>query len=240
MINKTIAPKQYALDHRHPFGEFILNLSGTGINTVEGREIPFYPGSVIYIPAGVEHRKEADERFEDIFVRLDDVHYDEVKTGEDDEFCSIRKMMEVLHYQYFRHDQKSDGTVVALYNALEEMIQELFRRPDENRFAEALHCDIIRHFTDPEYSLQAAMEDMPYSVDYLRRIFIKSFGTTPKAYLTDLRLEKAAAMLRSGDVNVADISIQCGYYDASYFARMFKQRFGIVPSEYRAKSLLSE
>ena len=239
VINKTVAPKQYALNHRHPYAELILNISGTGTNTVGDLEIPFYPGSVLYVPAGVEHCKKADERFEDIFIRLDDVRYDEVKMGEDDEFHSIQKIMEVLHYHYFRHDKTSNSTVAALYTSLKEMIKELFRHPDENRYAEALHCDIIRNFTDPEFSLQKAMENMPYSVDYLRRVFIKTFGTTPKDYLTGLRMEKAAAMLRVGDVNIADISIQCGYYDASYFARMFKQRFGIVPSEYRSKSLLS-
>ena len=42
-------------------------------------------------------------------------------------------------------------------------------------------------------------------------------------------------MLRYTDKSIADIADECGFTDASYFAKSFKSSFGISPKDYRAK-----
>ena len=50
-----------------------------------------------------------------------------------------------------------------------------------------------------------------------------------------VRMEKAKRMLSSNDLPIGDIAMQCGFEDAGYFGRVFKQTFGMTPSQYRKK-----
>ncbi|MDB6077043.1 MAG: AraC family transcriptional regulator [Akkermansiaceae bacterium] len=69
------------------------------------------------------------------------------------------------------------------------------------------------------------------------RNFYRTFQTvteqTPAAYLQRLRLTKAAHFLQTTDRTVTDIAFQCGFDDSSYFARCFRQRFGVSPRRFK-------
>jgi AraC-like DNA-binding protein len=47
-----------------------------------------------------------------------------------------------------------------------------------------------------------------------------------------VKLDKAAALLEASDYNIAQIAYLTGFGTPSYFSRMFKARFRILPSEY--------
>lgn len=65
------------------------------------------------------------------------------------------------------------------------------------------------------------------------RRFRQYTGTTPILYLNDYRLSKAAALLRSSDQSVTEICYSCGFSDASYFVRRFREKFDLPPRKYR-------
>lgn len=65
------------------------------------------------------------------------------------------------------------------------------------------------------------------------RRFRQYTGTTPILYLNDYRLSKAAALLRSSDKSVTEICYACGFSDASYFIRRFREKFDLPPRKYR-------
>ncbi|WP_341648841.1 helix-turn-helix transcriptional regulator [Thauera humireducens] len=67
----------------------------------------------------------------------------------------------------------------------------------------------------------------------LIRRFKAALGQTPLAYLQDLRLEAARALLETGDLSVEAIGGQVGYNDTSSFSRLFRQRIGMSPGAYR-------
>ena len=48
-------------------------------------------------------------------------------------------------------------------------------------------------------------------------------------------MEKARRLLSSNDMPIGDIAMQCGFEDAGYFGRVFKQIFRMTPSQYRKK-----
>ena len=54
-------------------------------------------------------------------------------------------------------------------------------------------------------------------------------------YLTHMRMEKAAELLRTTDEKTYAIAEQTGYPDANYFSYVFKRHFGVTPSKFRAK-----
>ena len=71
-----------------------------------------------------------------------------------------------------------------------------------------------------------------YSAQHLSKIFSAAYGTSPIAYLKDLRLKKAKSMLVSGDVKVMDIAETCGYRDANHLCRTFRERVGVTPRAF--------
>lgn len=72
-----------------------------------------------------------------------------------------------------------------------------------------------------------------FSYSHLTRLFKHYTGKTLNEYLTNLRLNYAAMLLRTTDMNVLDISSRAGYDSLSHFIRIFKNRFEITPKEYR-------
>jgi len=58
-------------------------------------------------------------------------------------------------------------------------------------------------------------------------------------YLRDVRLEHAAALLRTakGGVSIGNTALACGYADLSAFGKAFRARFGASPTEWRMQHL---
>lgn len=65
------------------------------------------------------------------------------------------------------------------------------------------------------------------------RCFRSVIGMPPMQYVKEFRLQKAAELLISTKHGVAEIGAQCGFLDASYFTKSFREWKGVSPSEYR-------
>ena len=68
---------------------------------------------------------------------------------------------------------------------------------------------------------------------YLTRLFKNTYGTTINNYILEKRITKAKELLRFSNLNIEDISKECGINDNNYFSRLFKQIEGISPKEYK-------
>ncbi len=71
---------------------------------------------------------------------------------------------------------------------------------------------------------------------YLSRIFSNHAGQTITQYLRQLRMEKAAELLRSGEYNVTEAALEVGYSSLSHFSAAFHQMFGCCPGLYPLKT----
>lgn len=69
------------------------------------------------------------------------------------------------------------------------------------------------------------------------RSFIRAFrsatGRPPIAYLIELRVNRAAALLRHGTESITEVAFQVGFSDSNYFARQFRRVLGMSPRAYR-------
>ena len=63
--------------------------------------------------------------------------------------------------------------------------------------------------------------------------FKKHTGKTPMAYLAQLRLAKAEALLTESDVSIAQIALLCGFECPYYFSNAFKKAKGVSPAAFR-------
>ena len=70
---------------------------------------------------------------------------------------------------------------------------------------------------------------------HLARLFKAHVGTSPMAYLSRLRAERAAALLCETDRTVSSVAALVGWPDPNYFSRAFRSHYGMSPSEYRRR-----
>jgi AraC-like DNA-binding protein len=71
---------------------------------------------------------------------------------------------------------------------------------------------------------------------YISRLFKRHYQVTFTECLQLIRLMKAAVLLTSTSIPVEEIIVEVGYENSSYFHRLFKERYGMTPKQYRDKS----
>lgn len=92
---------------------------------------------------------------------------------------------------------------------------------------------IATHFASPLDIAWVARHVSFVSVSHLNRLFHKRLGISPLRHLKQVRLERAAQLLRSGKDAVATVARRVGYRNASHFVRDFRKMFGHTPLDYR-------
>ena len=60
-------------------------------------------------------------------------------------------------------------------------------------------------------------------------------GKTPAEVVRDLRLKHACVLLQRTNINMSELANNIGFATAEHFMNLFKERFGISPSEYRRR-----
>lgn len=96
---------------------------------------------------------------------------------------------------------------------------------------------VKEHYTESQLNISALADKMNVSLSYLSTIFKQSEGINLSTYISTLRLNHAKALLANPSCSIAQAALLSGYEDAKYFARLFKRKCGMTPSEYRNLSL---
>ena len=84
-----------------------------------------------------------------------------------------------------------------------------------------------------EASLSNVAREYGVSLAYVSECVRAQTGRTYKELLQKHRMETAARLLRRSDLNIQQIIAQVGYENTSYFYRLFHERYGLSPREYR-------
>lgn len=71
------------------------------------------------------------------------------------------------------------------------------------------------------------------STRHFSRVFAACVGCAPMAYLLQIRVRRAAELLRHTDNTITDIAMKCGFSDSNYFTRCFRKFMATTPNQYR-------
>ncbi|PLR35062.1 AraC family transcriptional regulator [Chimaeribacter californicus] len=93
-----------------------------------------------------------------------------------------------------------------------------------------LHTDIQKRWTVDEMAAW-----MQCSEQYLRRLFMKYTGKSPKAYYLDARLDLALSLLQQGSYSISKVADMLNFFDSFHFSKAFKRKFGYAPSMLKGK-----
>lgn len=140
-------------------------------------------------------------------------------------------------------ENRSGARLMVLGNAL-KLLTLICRCAKRNAAAESgdAACKINRIVSElnrtfaEEWTLQSMAEASGFSVGGFRQQFRRLVGESPVAWLLSLRLEKAAHLLRSSSLPVADVAEVCGFRDSNYFSRQFHRKFGCPPRTFRQRA----
>lgn len=96
-------------------------------------------------------------------------------------------------------------------------------------------CKYIEEHLCEDFGLESLAEELNVSPYYLSRLFKDEKGENLINYVTSLRMDTAKRLLNDRSLIIKEISAKVGYNDQNYFAKLFRHKFGLSPSEYREK-----
>lgn len=260
----TIPPETEYPPTEHPSGyyftweqgrelqEYQLNYitEGEGIFENKTGSFPVKAGSLLVISPGIWHRYKPDfhtgwtENYigfggqaAESFMqhRLFSPDKPVIQVGEREEILdSFLKIFDLIEAEHPGFQHIASGMIIKLlgYLVAFEKQKEFSGKKiagviEEARFQ--MRSEVGRNFDLEKF---AADNNIGYS--WFRRMFKNYTGLSPRQYCLQLKIMRAKELLLSTDLSVKEISYELGFESIHYFSRMFKQKTGKSPSEFRS------
>jgi DNA-binding response OmpR family regulator/nitrogen-specific signal transduction histidine kinase len=102
----------------------------------------------------------------------------------------------------------------------------------DERFLEKAKALVDDHLSDTAFTTEKFASQMAMSRTQLHRKLKGLTNLSASDFVRDIRLNKAAALLKEGELNITQVSYEIGISSLSYFSKTFKEKFGVNPSEY--------
>ncbi|MCE7067109.1 hybrid sensor histidine kinase/response regulator transcription factor [Dyadobacter sp. CY326] len=118
-------------------------------------------------------------------------------------------------------------------------IQVLGQAPQMESSQEKLLKDMLTYIEANLHTAQLSVENLSKHVGMSRGTLyskvLEMSGQTPIEFIRSIKLEKAALLLENSDLSISQISYMTGFTAPNYFAKSFKAKFNMLPTEYKAK-----
>lgn len=103
----------------------------------------------------------------------------------------------------------------------------------ENRLALADRAlEVMNRRYRETIGIAQVADELGVTANYLSTVFKKEVGKGFTQKLTELRLDKAKELLRRPGANIGEVARSLGYQSSRHFTRLFKERFGVTPSQW--------
>ncbi len=242
----------------YPYPVFDLPLSGEKVITfcdIRSRicTMTLHPGDVFLLPPGVWKlprwtipHEMSSLVFQEKFVRITYVELEHSAPEGGRPVCScffhtadsptgeMRALLRVLCTPGL--NEKAGG---AVFRGLLHLVRELIAREPPLRLSKSEATFIkIRNYLIDNCMSAIGREDVARRFElncaYLSRLFHRFEGCTLSEFMTRLRLDRAAMLLRDTVLSVDEIADRCCYRSTPFFTNQFKRYYGLPPARYRS------
>src|SRR5690606_34360806 len=86
--------------------------------------------------------------------------------------------------------------------------------------------------SDPEFSVEDLSRELGMSRVHLYKKLMALTGKGPLEFIRTIRLQRAAQLLEKSQLTISEVAYQVGFNNPKYFAKYFKEEFGMLPSVY--------
>ena len=132
-----------------------------------------------------------------------------------------------------------DGVLYALTKILHRFSEKTFN------LSHLKHIDVMTkaiNFIRANYMRRITLEDVAeytyLSPSYFSKIFSEEMKMNFSSYLNQVRIEKSKVLLSSKELSIIEIADMVGFYDQSYFNKVFKKLTGVTPKKYRDSGIM--
>jgi len=114
-------------------------------------------------------------------------------------------------------------------------VETLYNSDIDKEFMKKVFGLLTRHLDDSDYGRDELASDLCMSYVTAYRKIKALTGQSPNEFIRNFRLKQAAQQLRSSNIPITEVAMNCGFVTASYFATAFTKEHGMSPSDYRKK-----
>lgn len=170
------------------------------------------------------------------------------RSSQEDKIKGIEAGGDAYLYKPFSSDELNAHVESLLRSRMQlrRKFSESVASGDENAGEKLSDRDqqFLNHLIDVAYSVMAdngsdvetVASKMCMTRTQLNRKLQAVTGETSSAYLLRIRLSRAKRLLDDPkNFKIGDIAFKCGFEDFAYFSRVFKQKYGVTPSQYRKR-----
>lgn len=231
--------------------EYQLNYITTGAGILENKfgSFPVKQGSLIVTFPGVWHRYKPTfqtgwtenyigfggpvaENF--MKHRLFSPKQPVIQIGEREEILdSFLKIFDLTETEQPGFQQIASGLIIKLLGYLVAFDKQ--KEFSGKKIAEVIEDARfqMRSEVGRNFDLEKFAEENNIGYSWFRRMFKNYTGLSPRQYCLQLKIMRAKELLLSTSLSVKEISYELGFESIHYFSRMFKQKTGKSPSEFR-------
>ncbi len=97
--------------------------------------------------------------------------------------------------------------------------------------------EYIKDNFSKKHTLESLSKRFNLNPNYICNLFSKHYNTTLTRFITELRMNESIRLMSQTNEAFKEIAIDCGYSDYYYFCKVFKEFYGVSPSQYRKNNL---
>ncbi|MEI3219817.1 MAG: AraC family transcriptional regulator [Lachnoclostridium sp.] len=136
----------------------------------------------------------------------------------------IRRMENVFTYQEMSETWEDVIKIIA---------EERVKREDISNYIIQRAINYICEHYQEGITQEEVSRKLEITPEYLSALFNREMGITFSVFLKQFRISHAKRLLKGSDMKIYEVAEMVGYSDAKYFARVFKEEYGVTPGEYR-------
>ncbi|HBN06483.1 MAG TPA: hypothetical protein DD434_11955 [Bacteroidales bacterium] len=136
---------------------------------------------------------------------------------------------------------ESQYYIADVFHKIESVLTQIFHYIEIQHTNQYMtYVNKAKQFIDQNYNRDISIQDIADKLhitrNYLCRVFKDITSTTMLNYITEIRMKKAKELLQQRNFTVSEISSMVGFNNATYFAKKFKQHFGVTPYQFKINS----
>lgn len=230
--------------------QIIYITRGKGTYEFEGKPaIPIHGGMVILLYPGVWHRYRPDSKtgWDEYWIGFNGKYAQHLmgkhffsaqrpvlSIGQDENLLRLfQQVFDSVKAESIGFQQVISATTVQLLaNIYVATKRKGFEDSSFEKIIKTVKCRLLENIHS-EVDLEAIAHDLNVSYSWLRKTFKYFTGISPHQYLLQLRIQKSRHLLSNTSKSIKEVAGLTGFESQYYFSRIFKQKTGLNPSDFR-------
>jgi AraC-like DNA-binding protein/mannose-6-phosphate isomerase-like protein (cupin superfamily) len=237
--------------HSHFFTEIFYVQSGEGYMQIEDSTVPLSPNTLVVINMQTQHTEVSSlsSPLTYYVIGVEGLHLSDdapayyhtpAYLADDNPFLSIFTGI-------YREMKNCQTNYVAICQNYLDILILLLSRKTQTDFdiveqqKSSRECHKIKQYIEANYHDSITLDDLSnrcnLSKYYLSHKFSESYGTSPIAYLTQVRVNACKNLLRTTNHSIEEIADMTGFSSHSYLSYVFAKHCQMTPQQYRKRSV---